>query len=93
MYEGEWTNDHQEGTGTKYYPDGYYVGQWINDRENGQGRRITAASTYEGQWLNGQRSGQGKTIYSKNQGLQPRDKYADDTQSQEMCTKVRILKI
>jgi hypothetical protein len=61
IYEGEFRNGVQHGTGTYRLPNGYeYTGEWVDGEIRGQGvARFPDGSVYEGQFAAGRPQGDG----------------------------------
>lgn len=70
-YEGQFKDEHMEGTGKKTWPDGsVYQGQWRNGRKHGEGTLEeaprpgeTSGRSYTGQWADGKRHGKGVQVF------------------------------
>ena len=66
VYEGEFLDGKQHGTGKYTLPNGYeYQGQWVEGRIEGQGQAtFPNGSVYNGTFVNGRPSGEGKIVFS-----------------------------
>eukprot|EP01114_Cavostelium_apophysatum_P023049 TRINITY_DN8562_c0_g1_i1.p1 TRINITY_DN8562_c0_g1~~TRINITY_DN8562_c0_g1_i1.p1 ORF type:complete len:385 (-),score=76.43 TRINITY_DN8562_c0_g1_i1:70-1167(-) len=64
-YEGEWSDNKENGRGIKYWQDGAtYEGEWKDSKFSGVGTHTWASgSSYEGTWLNHKRNGYGKNTW------------------------------
>merc|ERR1719235_2514005 len=65
QYEGQWTNDLQEGQGELSWADGRaYVGQFLAGKFHGQGRMVWNTTkgllVYEGQYVEDAKHGSGR---------------------------------
>eukprot|EP00964_Phaeocystis_antarctica_P039413 scaffold22549_cov52-Phaeocystis_antarctica.AAC.1 len=61
VYEGEWANSTQHGTGTYTCAGGgYYDGEWADGTYHGRGKETNAdGSSYDGEWADHERHGIG----------------------------------